>query len=74
MNLAHIKQMAGNFQAMLTDNPMALWGLVCAGVLMFLIFGGLLFHAFLDWKHERQKAQAVERLQKHLASLPVQKS
>jgi uncharacterized membrane protein len=74
MSLEHIKHVVGNVQASLTDNPMALWGLVFAVVLMVIVFGGLLFSAYLDWRHERQKAQAVERLQKHLQSLPVQKS
>ena len=74
MSSAAIKQVAGNIKDSLSDNPLALWGLVIGCVLMAAIFGGLLFHAYLDWKHERQKAQAVERLQKHLQNLPSQKS
>jgi DNA-binding transcriptional MerR regulator len=74
MSLTHIKQIVGNVQDSLTDNPMAMWGLICAGVLVILVFGGLLYNAYIDWRHERQKAQAVERLHKHLQSLPGQKS
>jgi hypothetical protein len=74
MNLATIKHAVGSFQASFTDNPLAMWGGIFAVVLMLLIFGGLAFNAYIDWKRERQKAQAVERLHKHLQSLPVQKS
>jgi len=74
MSLEHIKHVVHNVQASLTDNPAAMWSLICAVVLMVIVFGGLLFNAYIDWRHERQKAQAVERLQKHLQSLPGQKS
>jgi hypothetical protein len=74
MNLAHIKQVMGNIEASMSDDPLAVWGLIIGGLLAGLVFGGLLLHAYLDKKRERQKAEAVERLLKHLKSLPGQKS
>jgi len=74
MSLTHIKHAVADIQASLSDNPTAVWILAIAGVLAFLVFGGLLLNAYFDWRHERQKAQAVERLHKHLQSLPSQKS
>jgi hypothetical protein len=74
MNLGEIKQHVGAFERTLEENPLAVWGLIIAGLLAFLIFGGLLLDTILEKKRLRQKAQAVERLQKHLASLPSTKS
>jgi len=56
------------------ENPLAVWGLIIAGLLAFLLLGGLLLDTILEKRKLRQKAQAFERLQKHLASLPGSKS
>ncbi len=74
MNLAHVKQVVASIQASMADNALAMWGLIFGVLLAGLVFGGLVLHAYLDKKRERQKAKAVERLLKHLDSLPGQKS
>jgi hypothetical protein len=56
------------------ENSPAFWGLIIAGFLAFLLLGGLALDTILERRRLRQKAQAVERLQKHLASLPSTKS
>jgi hypothetical protein len=74
MNLGTIQQSIRHFEMMLSDNPLAMWGLIIGGILAFLIFGGLLLDIALDKRRERQKIKAVERLHKHLQSLPGSKS
>jgi p-aminobenzoyl-glutamate transporter AbgT len=74
MNLGGIKQQVGAFERTMQENPLAVWGLIIAGLLAFLLLGGLLLDTILEKRKLRQKAQAFERLQKHLASLPGSKS
>lgn len=74
MNLMHVKQMVGNFLQSVSEDPLTMWALIIGGFLAILVFGGMLLHSYLDFKRERQKAKAVERLLKHLDSLPGQKS
>ena len=74
MSLSEIKQHVGNLEQTMDDNPLAMWGLLLAGLLVLLVFGGLIFDALLQRKREREKIKAVERLHKHLQSLPSSKS
>jgi hypothetical protein len=74
MNLGQIQQHVGAFERTMGENPLAVWGLIIAGLLAFLLLGGLLIDTILEKRRLRQKAQAVERLQKYLASLPSTKS
>jgi hypothetical protein len=74
MNLGDFRQTIGGLERKFTDEPMTMVGILVAALLVILIFGGLLLHAWLDRRRERQKAKAVERLLKHLESLPSSKS
>jgi hypothetical protein len=74
MSISEIKQHVANLEQAMDDNPLAMWGLILASLLVLLVFGGLIFHALLDRKREREKIKAVERLHKHLQSLPSSKS
>ena len=74
MNLGRIHQGIANLEARFGDNSAAVWFCVIAGLLAFLVFGGLLFDYLLEKRHQRQKAKAVERLLKHISSLPGSKS
>ena len=74
MSLNNFKQSLSKFNTSWTDNPLAMWSLIIAGLLACLIFGGLLLDMYLERKRERQKVQAVERLHKYLQSFPTSKS
>jgi hypothetical protein len=74
MKLSEIKQTVGHLQTSASENPLVAGAIVAAVLLIVVVLGGLLLDGFLEWKHQRQKAKAVERLQKHLQSLPSIKS
>ncbi|MDB6023299.1 MAG: hypothetical protein JWQ04_3156 [Pedosphaera sp.] len=74
MRLSSVKQSIGQLEATLADNPVMTVVLIIAIGLAVLILGGVLLDTFLEKRRARQKAKAVERLHKHLASLPNTKS
>jgi hypothetical protein len=74
MTLSEIKQEAGHFETAMADNVALTLIVGLAVVLAALFLGGLMLDAFLSWKKERDKVKAVERLRKHLDSLPGIKS
>ena len=74
MRLSDVKQSVGHLLSSLGENPLLTVVLIIAAGLAALLFGGLLLDAFIEKRRARQKAKAVERLHKHLASLPNSKS
>jgi hypothetical protein len=74
MKVSDIRQMAGHWQAVVGDNLMVALLLAFALLITVLIFGGLLLEFIIQKRRDRAKAKAVERLHKHLESLPGAKS
>jgi predicted lysophospholipase L1 biosynthesis ABC-type transport system permease subunit len=74
MSIAEIKQGVAHLEATMGENMLITVVLIIAVGLALLLFGGLLLDAYIEKRRERQKAQAVERLHKHLQSLPSSKS
>jgi hypothetical protein len=74
MNLAAIKQHVGNWERSISDNPGMMCCLIIAALLVAVILGGMLIDMLVHRKRERDKVKAVERLHKHLQSLPSSKS
>jgi len=74
MKASDIQQMAGHWQVALGENLPVVLLLAFAVMLAGLVFGGLLLESLIQKKRDRAKAKAVERLQKHLESLPSIKS
>jgi hypothetical protein len=74
MKVSYIKQLAGHWEAVVGDNLMVALVLGFALLLAVLVFGGLLLDFIIQKRRDRAKAKAVERLHKHLQSLPSVKS
>ena len=65
MSLKHVKQMAGEFQQMLGENPLVL--LAVLGVFLAVtIVMAILADTYLEKRRELQKIKAARKLQEHV--------
>lgn len=74
MTLIEIRQSVAHLENAIKENLLMSLVLAIATILVVLFFGGLMLEAFLEKRKERQKAEALERLHKHLNRLPSVKS